>query len=886
MFAVWRTVRYMTSSAKQQLDPEQQRLQALQGYQVLDTDAELAFDELTRLTSVYFDVPIALVSLLDDKRQWFKSRVGIEAESTPRSIAFCDLAIRQPDVTVIPDALKDPRFAHNPLVTGEPGIRFYAGAPLITPDGHALGTLCIIDRKPREFTPAQRDALAVLSRQVVAQLELRKHNMQLTQAMGKLRTEHDLLQETRLQLENNGSRMELVLKGANDGWWDWDLVTGQRYYSLRGWSMLGYENEELPYDGQLWEKLIHPDDVPHVNAIFGASVRGSDTTHYAAEFRLRHKDGHFVPVLSRAYILRNASGKAVRLSGTNTDLSEFKRIEQARRESQESYELLFTNSMDGVLQTEPGGAILSANPAACDMLGMSEAELKREARFNLLDTTDPRLASLLDERTRKGRARGELRMTRPNGELFEVEVTSALYKDKEGRTLASVVFRDISERKAAEANTYRLAYFDALTGLPNRRLFQDRMVHALAAAQRAGHVGALIFIDLDNFKHVNDARGHSVGDTLLIQVARRLSNLLRAEDTVARLGGDEFVVLIDDLGADEEASARLAMAVADKVREVLDSAYEIEGHTYSSTGSIGITLFPKNDEGVEDLLREADTAMYRAKAGGRNRISFFETAMQTEVEERLAMEQDLKDALATGQLEAHVQPQVDGTGRMVGGELLLRWHHPVRGSVPPVQFIPVAEESGLIQPVGDWVLLQACDALARMQRASQVLPLSVNVSPRQFRSEDFVERVCAILAQTGALASGLIFEVTEGLLIEHWEATTTRMSQLVALGIRFSIDDFGTGYSSLSYLKKLPLYELKIDRSFVQDTPEDSNDTAIVQSILSMARHLKLRVVAEGVETREQADFLINSQCDCLQGYLFGRPRPLKGWLDELLGPG
>ena len=443
--------------------------------------------------------------------------------------------------------------------------------------------------------------------------------------------------------------------------------------------------------------------------------------------------------------------------------------------------------------------------------------------------------------------------------------------------------RDITERKLAEARTRQLAYFDGLTGLPNRRLLLERMDHALLAAEKTAQVGALLYIDLDNFKQINDARGHNLGDALLMQVAQRLTRLLRPGDTVARLGGDEFVVLVNNVAADMETAGRAALLVAEEVRTALEAPYAIDTHLYSTTGSIGITLFPKRGEGVEDLLREADTAMYRAKDLGRNRIRFYEAAMQADVQERLALEQDLKKAQAEGQISAFVQSQVDASGAVVGGELLMRWEHPARGNVPPSRFIPIAEASGLILRLGDWMIQQACETLARLQAAGQGLSLSVNVSERQFRQDNFVERVRDVLALTGADPSHLILEVTESLLIEHLDDTIARMTEIVRLGVRFSIDDFGTGYSSLSYLKRLPLYELKIDKSFVQDTPDDPNDTAIVQSILSVARHLRLRVVAEGVETRAQADFLIRSECECLQGYLFGRPEPLAVWVGRQL---
>ena len=846
-----------------ELTAEQQRLRSLHSYAVLDTPAELDFDELTRLASEWLGMPISLVSLVDEERQWFKSRVGLDPSQTPRSMSFCSVAIQRPDeVMVVPDASADLRFCDNPLVTADPHIRFYAGAPLVMSDGRALGTLCVIDREPREFSPKQGQTLALLARQVVAQLELRKKQSQLQLAVDR-------------------------------------------------------------------------------------------------------------------------------------------------------YQKLFDNTLDGVLQTRPGGEVQAANAAACAMLGMSEDEIRQSGREGMLDLTDPRLPALLETRLREGQARSELRMRRGDGTLFEVELTSALYRDHDGQWLSSIVFRDITERlrwqlqlqeqadllhklsphvpgvlcqfrmtpdgqftmpfasegvrsiyevspeearanagmlrermhpddlpmlsetfmasartlqpwhceyrmllpeqglrwrqgdaqpeqledgsilwygfisditerKEAEAHTFQLAYFDALTGLPNRSLLHDRIDQALALARRNRQYGAVMFVDLDNFKQINDARGHSVGDHLLTEVAKRLQVLLRAEDTVARIGGDEFVLLINELGQDVEASARAAMAVAEKVRAALDRPHLIDNFSYTSTGSIGISLFPKAGQQIDDLLREADTAMYRAKSAGRNRIAFFELTMQHEVEERLALEQELKEALATGQLRTYVQSQVDAEGREVAGELLLRWLHPSRGLLSPARFIPLAEETGLILPLGEWVIEQACCTLTRMRRQGMAQSLAVNVSARQFRDENFVARVQDILQRTGAPAQQLVFEVTESLFIQDWEHSLRRIIELVKMGIRFSIDDFGTGYSSLSYLQRLPLFELKIDRSFVQDTPHDVNDTAIVNSILSMAQHLGLEVVAEGVENRAQADFLLASQCNRLQGYLFSQPQPLEDWLAHM----
>jgi diguanylate cyclase (GGDEF)-like protein/PAS domain S-box-containing protein len=442
--------------------------------------------------------------------------------------------------------------------------------------------------------------------------------------------------------------------------------------------------------------------------------------------------------------------------------------------------------------------------------------------------------------------------------------------------------RNVTVRKLAEQNIQRLAYSDGLTGLPNRSLLMDRIDAALVQACSDGMLGALLFVDLDNFKQINDARGHAVGDALLQVVAQRLASVVSPCATVARLGGDEFVILLTALSTDLGVAARTGMALAESVRGVLAHPCDVDGQRYHSGASIGVALLRCEEQSAHDLLREADTAMYCAKRGGRNRVALFEPIMQTEVEIRLALEHDLAQAVAHKQLSVHVQTQVDRHGQPAGAEFLMRWRHPVRGFVPPCEFVPIAEDTGMIVDMGTWMLKQACLTLAHLREAGHTLPLSINVSPRQFRQADFVKRVKRMLSETGALPSQLIFEVTEGLLIDDLDETVDRMSELVALGIRFSIDDFGTGYSSLAYLHRLPLHELKIDRSFMQDTPKNMNNTAIVKMILSMARHLGLRVVAEGVETREQADFLVANDCDLMQGYLYCRPVPLEQWQQSL----
>jgi diguanylate cyclase (GGDEF)-like protein len=385
----------------------------------------------------------------------------------------------------------------------------------------------------------------------------------------------------------------------------------------------------------------------------------------------------------------------------------------------------------------------------------------------------------------------------------------------------------------------------------------------------------VLYIDLDNFKHVNDARGHATGDALLKHAAKTLAQVVRKGDTVARLGGDEFVVLLDGLGPDAAAATNAALSVSDKIRAALSDDVVIDDQSYRSTASIGVALPTRPGQSVADLLRDADLAMYHAKAAGRNGVSMFETPMLAAAERQLTLGRDLSAALDNGELSMHLQLQVDHAGQPGGAEMLMRWRRGDGTFVPPDVFIPVAETTGLIVPLGQWVLRQACQARLALEQAGYPLQLSINVSPRQFRQPEFVEQVRAAFDQTGVSPHAFVFEVTEGLLVEDFDVITAKMRELAALGIRFSIDDFGTGYSSLGYLKKMPLYELKIDKSFMRDTPHDANGTAIVQTILAMADHLGLRVVAEGIETEAQARFLAENGRPCMQGYLYCRPMPL-----------
>jgi|GEM_PF-1636774 len=442
------------------------------------------------------------------------------------------------------------------------------------------------------------------------------------------------------------------------------------------------------------------------------------------------------------------------------------------------------------------------------------------------------------------------------------------------------VVTDITERKLAELNIERLAMFDALTGLPNRRSLTQHIAHALHVCRDNNHSGALIFVDVDRFKDVNDTLGHEAGDELLRLVAAALSSAVRSDDVVSRIGGDEFVVVIGKLPADLCQAKSNVQRVIQKIRGSMLALDMLRFRKVQVSLSMGVCQFPTHNESPDDLLRDADTALYQSKAEGRNKVTYFEREMRELIQRRVSLEHDLAQALERGQMQVWVQPQFDTDAAASGAELLLRWTHPRNGAVPPSEFIPLAERSDLIDQLGDWVLARAIETLAGTEHCVARLPgLSVNVSPRQFGQTDFVERVLSRVRASGISPDRLTLEVTEGLLIDNLDRTLEQLHQLAAAGIRISIDDFGTGYSSLRYLKSLPIHELKIDRCFVSEVPESLKDAAIVRSILSLARNLRLRVVAEGVEESRQAEFLRAHGCHSLQGYLFARPEPLETWL-------
>ncbi len=584
-----------------------------------------------------------------------------------------------------------------------------------------------------------------------------------------------------------------------------------------------------------------------------------------------HRTVHLIitPVLEMGTEITGFLGIAI-------DMTARRRVELALRDSEQVLRALFEQSPLGMTLTARDGRHVDSNRAFQRMVGYSKAELASMPHDGLF-TAEYRIrhsASTLQLLAQDSFGPIELELVRRDGSSVPVAVNGVALRLKDDDFVWSII-EDITQRRAAEHEIEQLAFFDPLTGLPNRRLFMDRLQHCLLRARRERRFGALMFLDLDQFKRINDAHDHVTGDHLLQMIGPRLGDVLREQDTVARLGGDEFVLLLEGIGATLEEATRNAQMLAEQLRTALRLPFYFSAIQHKISASIGVTLFPKSDETVDDLMRQADTAMYHVKDRGRDGICFFVPEMQELALGRLALERDLQQALGGEQLRLFLQPQVDQHGHVIGAEALLRWQHPLQGLLAPARFIPIAEESGLIVPLGEWVLRESGRLLRRLQRPQGDFSVSVNISPRQFREANFVERVRAVVTESGCDPRQLVLEITESILVSDVDEAIAKMTALREFGVRWSLDDFGTGYSSLAYLKRLPLQELKIDRSFVTDVTTDSNDAAIVETILSMARHLGLVAVAEGVETDDQFEFLKAHGCPFFQGYFFSPPKDL-----------
>ena len=551
---------------------------------------------------------------------------------------------------------------------------------------------------------------------------------------------------------------------------------------------------------------------------------------------------------------------------------------QAMRLSEARYRTVFQTSLDPITISRSGSQeYVDVNQAFLTLMGFERDEVIGRTSLELNIWADMRDFQKLREMLACSmECRNiEIQFRKKNGD-FVWGVMSASIVEIDGMRCVLTIARDISNARAAEDEIRNLAFYDPLTALPNRRLLLERLRLSLAAGNREGRMKALLFVDLDNFKTLNDTLGHQMGDLLLQEAARRLSACVRDADTVGRLGGDEFVLMLENLSEVPEDAAAQAKSVGEKILATVTEPYQLNGHECRSSASIGISVFSGRKESSSEVLQQADIAMYQAKAAGRNTLRFFAPALQAAVNARAALEGDLRQAIRNYEFELYYQPQID-RNRLIGAEGLIRWRHPRCGILAPGEFIALAEETGLILPIGKWVLEAACGQIAAWESRRQTahLSIAVNISARQFRQPDFVDQVMTALEQTGANAKRLKLELTESMLLDNVDEVIAKMTELKLHGLRFSLDDFGTGYSSLAYLKRLPLDQLKIDRSFIRDILADESSAAIAQTIISLSRAMGLPVIAEGVETEEQRAFLNRLGCHAFQGFLFSKPIPL-----------
>ena len=687
----------------------------------------------------------------------------------------------------------------------------------------------------------------------------------------------DVSEDYRLReaLEKTAHLLARTGEIAKVGGWELDLATMQMYFSPESLKI----NELEPDSTITLEQAVNMID-PDARAATQAAIEAAIAygTPWNLDVPMTTAKGRQIVARSQGSTVM-AGGKAVKLIGAFHDVTEQRTAELELRIAAIAFE-----SQQGMFVADARWRILRVNRAFSDITGYSSQESVGQMPNPLLDGGEHGEAffeQMSAAIASSGSWQGEVWERRKNGDIFPAWLTVTAVRGS-GNVLTHYVatLTDITQRKANEEQIRSLAFFDPLTQLPNRRLLMDRLGKALTSSIRHLRKGALLFVDLDNFKGLNDTLGHDKGDMLLQQVAKRLSTCIRDGDTVARLGGDEFVVMLEDLSTDAMVAAQQAEVVGEKILSVLNATYFLGPYEHHSTPSIGVTLFGDDYESIDEPLKRADLAMYQAKGAGRNTLRFFDPQMQAVVTAHASLESSLREALAQRQFTLNYQLQVAETAndgdRVTGCEALVRWRHPQRGMISPAEFIPLAEETGLILPLGQWVLETACRQLTAWSLRPELahLTVAVNVSARQFRQSQFVDQVLNVLELTGASPARLKLELTESMLVTNIEDVISKMESLRAAGVGFSLDDFGTGYSSLSYLKRLPLDQLKIDQSFVRDILIDPNDAAISKMVVALAHSLGLSVIAEGVETLEQRDFLASQGCHAYQGYLFARPLP------------
>lgn len=716
---------------------------------------------------------------------------------------------------------------------------------------------------------ARNDALIEELNDVISQREvvINERTREVSDKNESLSLEINERKKIESALRESEERFQLAMRGANDGLYDWDLINNTIYFSPRWKNMLGYKENELPNDFSVWENLVDAGDRERSWDMLTDYINGN-RDNFKMEFAMQHKDGHWVDILSRAFLLRNESGTAIRVVGTHVDISELKNKEEMIKVLSQALE----QSPVLVIITNPDADIEYVNRTFETVSGYSKQEVigKNPRIFQSGLTPLKSYQEMWTALTNCKTWSGEMQNRKKNGEIYWEMAHIAPVLNKTGQITHYVAVKeDITDKKYQQEKIQYQAHYDSLTKLPNRFLALDRLKQSLSRASRDNTLVAVLFLDLDGFKRINDSLGHEVGDRLLVMAAERLSASIRDEDTLCRLGGDEFISILQGLKNPSEAQL-----VARNQLACFSAAFNLDKRELRVTASIGIAVSPNDGESPAELLRNADTAMYYSKNQGRNNFHYYKNSMNLDVTRNLSIEQQLHGALARNEFTVLYQPLIDlQTRSIIGVEALLRWHSQLLGEVVPEDFIPVAEQTGSIDEIGMYVLSQAIGRVSRWRKMNHSdMIVAVNLSPAQFRNPQLGNDIMELLNKSSLPASALELEITEGVLLSGYPFIDDTINLFKKHGIGISMDDFGTGYSSLSYLRSYPFDTLKIDRSFINDIWIDGADREVINAAISMGHGLGLKVIAEGVETNNQLNLLIQQGCDIAQGYLFSKP--------------
>jgi diguanylate cyclase (GGDEF)-like protein len=841
---------------------EDSRLAALLECQILDTASEKIFDHITYLATQLCDVSIALVVFVDKDRQWFKSKSGVPEElkdiqETPRDIAFCAYTILGDDILEVPDLTEDKRFDKNPFVTNFPSIRYYAGIPLSTSGGN-IGTLCLLDQKTRPvLNEKQRTSLKYLSDIVLTLIELRKSLAHITFLGEALDSSFNQIyffdyETLKCIYFNEAALTQSNIKKESMGEISFsDIFLTNNQTNLK----------DLLAPLMKKEKEI---------IIIESKGRNANNEEISLELFVHiafSKSKPIVIVVANDITERKKSESIILELNQNLE----SKVAERTWEAQKSLALVNATlqaTTDAILVVDNQGHIINYNQRYVEFFGSEAIAAEEWFQPFLKKILAPEIFSITLSKLKIAIGQKSYdELIFKDSQVYDCYSQPQVVSNEiTGRVWC---FRDITTQKNLQSELTRQATHDSLTGIPNRLMLEDRISQAISFTDTSENLLAILFIDLNRFKLVNDTLSHHIGDQLLKSVATRLANIIRTSDSIARLGGDEFVILLSPIRSEDEISM-----ICQNIQKQISERFLVEDQEIHITASIGVSIYPRDSQTVASLLHQADTAMFRAKELNNNTFQYYTEELNIRASKTLEIENFLSTALHNNELILNYQPLLSlTTGELFGVEALIRWRHPKLGLVPPLDFIPIAETTGKILPIGNWILLTSCQQLKKWHdNGFPVMRMAINISAQQFIQTDFLQSIKDILNETHVDPNYLDFELTESILLENNDNIIRKMYELKKLGITLVIDDFGTGYSSLKYLKDLPIGKLKIDKSFVQSVKDNKRDLAIVLAIITLGKSLDIKILAEGIENVNQFNFFIENNCDEIQGFLISRP--------------